>query len=325
MASVRRSLCGSRWENDPGTSSGLSRAVLLEPTAASRLHEPIFGPLDWQSRVAVPEPPVGLAATSAAAARWLVAERFGRSIPSGADLLIPVVVEQSARGERAYDLYSRLLKERIVFLTGEIDDSAASLICAQLLFLESANPKRDISFYINSSGGSVTAAMAIYDTMQYVRPKLATVVVGQAQSVAALLVASGTPGKRHALPNAKLLLRQPIAAYRGQAANVEIHAREVLAMRARLNDLLARHTGQSQTAVAKAVERDRFLTADDAKDFGLVDVVVQSGKHRMSDAPQAPDGHRQPPPSPQRPLAGRPKSRPNPPIPFPTTQTRRSP
>lgn len=250
------------------------------------------------------------------------AGRFARPGRTGAEVLVPIVVEQSARGERAYDLYSRLLKERIVFLTGEIDDSAASLICAQLLFLESENPKRGISFYINSSGGSVTGAMAIYDTMQYVRPEVATVALGQAHAVAALLVASGAPGKRHALPNAKLLLSQPVAAFRGQATDVRIHAHEMLAIRARLNHLLAKHTGQSQASIAAAVERDRFLSADQAKDFGLIDLVVQSGKHKGPAAPEARRGPGQPYPSPERSVARPAKAPPNPPIPFPTAQTR---
>ena len=237
-------------------------------------------------------------------------------------MLIPVVIEHTARGERAYDLYSRLLKERIVFLTGEIDDTAASLICAQLLYLESANPKRDISFYINSPGGSVTGALAIYDTMQYVRPEVATVAVGQAHSVAALLVACGTPGKRQALPNAKFLLRQPAGAYHGQAMDVKIHAREILAIRARLNRLLSQHTGQPERMIEQAVERDRFLSADDAKGFGLIDVVVVSGKHAGSRGPDASPAQAQSPQSPDQPALRRAKAEPNLPIPFPTTHSR---
>ncbi len=237
-------------------------------------------------------------------------------------MLIPVVIEQSARGERAYDLYSRLLKERIVFLTGEIDDTAASLICAQLLFLESNNPKRDISFYINSPGGSVTGALAIYDTMQYVRPKVATVAVGQAHSVAALLVASGAPGKRYALPNAKFLLHQPVGAYHGQAMDVQIHAREMLAIRARLNRLLSQHTGQSEKTIEQAVERDRFLSAEEAKDFGLIDVVVVSGKQLGSSGPDTGQAPAPPRPSPNQPAPRPAKAEPNQPIPFPTTHCR---
>lgn len=240
-------------------------------------------------------------------------------------MLVPVVVEQTARGERAYDLYSRLLKERVVFLTGEIDQVVASLVCAQLLYLESEHPKRDISFYINSTGGSVTAAMAIYDTMQYIRPKVATVAVGQAHGVAALLVAAGTPGKRHALPNAKLLLQQPLGAVHGQATDIEIHAREVLATRARLARLLSKHSGQPEATLAAAVERDRFLSAAEARDFGLIDVVVPSGKAAGPGGARkaSEEGQRRPPT--ETPAATHSRTAPRPPIPFPPANTRRGP
>lgn len=237
-------------------------------------------------------------------------------------MLIPMVVERTARGERAYDIYSRLLKERIVFLTGPIDAAVSSLICAELLYLESDNPKREISFYINSPGGSVTDALAIYDTMQYLRPEVATLAVGQAHSVAALLVASGAPGKRHALPNAKLLLRQPIGAYRGQATDVEIHAREILATRARLARLFVEHTGQPVEVIQEAMERDRFLSADEAQVFGLIDSVLQSRPAERDSAPR-PDRDRPPTrPSPGEILPVKAKARPNLPIPFPTARSR---
>ena len=190
------------------------------------------------------------------------------------DTLIPTVVEQTPRGERAYDIYSRLLKERIIFLTGSIDDSVASLICAQLLYLEAEHPKRDISFYINSKGGAATSALAIYDTIQYIRPDVSTVALGEAHDVAALLVACGTPGKRFALRNTKLLLRQPFGTYRGQVADIAIQAREILAMRALLSRLFARHSGQPLTRVEEIVVRDHFFSAEDACGLGLIDAVV---------------------------------------------------
>lgn len=196
-----------------------------------------------------------------------------------------MVVERTARGERAYDIYSRLLKDRIVFLTGLIDADRSSLICAQLLFLETEDPRRAISFYINSPGGSVTDALAIYDTVRYLRPEVATLALGQACSVAALLIASGAPGKCHALPNAKLLLRQPVGDYRGQATEVEIHARQILATRARLNRLFAKHTGQTLDTIEGTMERDRFFSAEDAKSFGLIDAVVRSRKHDNGHGP----------------------------------------
>jgi ATP-dependent Clp protease protease subunit len=188
--------------------------------------------------------------------------------------LVPMVIEQTARGERAYDIYSRLLKERIIFLTGPIFDQVASLICAQLLFLESENPKKDIAFYVNSPGGVVSAGLAIYDTMQYVRSDVATVCVGQAASAGSLLLMAGAKGKRFALPNAKIMIHQPSGGFQGQASDIEIHAREILQTRARLNELYAEHTGQSVEVIADAMERDRFMMPNEAKVFGLIDEVV---------------------------------------------------
>lgn len=188
--------------------------------------------------------------------------------------LVPMVVEQTNRGERAYDIYSRLLKERIIFLTGEVYDQAASLICAQLLFLESENPTKDIAFYINSPGGVVTSGMAIYDTMQYIRPDVSTVCIGQAASMGSLLLAAGAAGKRFALPNARIMIHQPSGGAQGQATDIEIHAREILAMRARLNNIYVKHTGQPLDIIERAMERDNFMTAEDAKTFGLIDEVV---------------------------------------------------
>jgi ATP-dependent Clp protease, protease subunit len=188
--------------------------------------------------------------------------------------LIPMVVEQTNRGERSYDIYSRLLKERIIFLTGTIDDNVASVITAQLLFLEAENPKKDISFYINSGGGIVTSGMAIYDTMQYVRPKISTLCIGQAASMGSLLLTAGEPGMRFALPNARIMVHQPSGGARGQASDIEIHAREILSLRERLNGLYVQHTGQKLGVIEKALERDNFMSAAEAKDFGIIDEVV---------------------------------------------------
>lgn len=188
--------------------------------------------------------------------------------------LVPMVIEQTARGERAYDIYSRLLKERIIFLTGPIFDQVSSLICAQLLFLESENPKKDIAFYINSPGGVVSAGLAMYDTMQYIRSDVATVCVGQAASAGSLLLMAGAKGKRFALPNAKVMIHQPSGGFQGQATDIEIHAREILQTRAKLNELYAQHTGQPVAVIADAMERDRFMTPEEAKTFGLIDQVV---------------------------------------------------
>ena len=190
--------------------------------------------------------------------------------------LVPMVVETTSRGERAYDIYSRLLKERIIFVTGGINDVVSSLICAQLLFLESENPHKDIAFYINSPGGIVTSGLAIYDTMQYIRPPVSTVCIGQAASMGSLLLAAGAPGKRYALPNARIMVHQPSGGAQGQATDIEIQAREILALKARLNDIYVRHTGQSLDVIESSLERDRFMNAQEAKEFGIVDEVVAS-------------------------------------------------
>jgi ATP-dependent Clp protease protease subunit len=190
--------------------------------------------------------------------------------------LVPMVVEQTNRGERAYDIYSRLLKERIIFLVGPVHDQVASLICAQLLFLESENPTKDIAFYINSPGGVVTSGLAIYDTMQYIRSPVSTVCIGQAASMGSLLLCAGAKGKRFALPNANIMIHQPSGGAQGQATDIEIQAREILRLRARLNEIYVRHTGQPLETIANAVERDRFLTPIEAKEFGIVDEVVES-------------------------------------------------
>ncbi|WP_372000346.1 ATP-dependent Clp endopeptidase proteolytic subunit ClpP [Tistrella mobilis] len=188
--------------------------------------------------------------------------------------LVPMVVEQTNRGERAYDIYSRLLKERIIFLTGPVEDNVSSLITAQLLFLESENPKKDISFYINSPGGVVTSGLAIYDTMQYIRCDVQTLCIGQAASMGSLLLAGGAPGKRYALPNARIMVHQPSGGFRGQATDIEIHAREILKLRARLNEIYVQHTGRPLEEVERAMERDNFMSPEEAKAFGLIDTVV---------------------------------------------------
>jgi len=188
--------------------------------------------------------------------------------------LIPTVIETTNRGERAYDIYSRLLKERIIFLTGEVNDHVSSLICAQLLFLESENPKKDISFYINSPGGVVTSGLAMYDTMQYIKPPVSTVCIGQAASMGSLLLTAGEAGKRYALPNARIMIHQPSGGARGQATDIEIQAQEILRLRARLNDIYVKHTGQKLATIEKAMDRDNFMSGDEAKAFGLIDHVV---------------------------------------------------
>ena len=188
--------------------------------------------------------------------------------------LIPMVVEQSNRGERAYDIYSRLLKERIVFLVGPINDSTASLITAQLLFLESENPKKEIYLYINSPGGLVTSGLGIYDTMQYIKPEVSTLCIGQAASMASFLLAAGEKGKRFSLPNSRVMVHQPSAGFTGQATDIEIHAKEVLSLKKRLNEIYSKHTGKSVEEIKAALERDNFMTAENAKSFGLIDKVV---------------------------------------------------
>ncbi len=188
--------------------------------------------------------------------------------------LVPMVVEQTNRGERSYDIYSRLLKERIIFLTAEVYDQVAALICAQLLFLESENPTKDIAFYINSPGGVVTSGLAIYDTMQYIRPAVSTVCIGQAASMGSLLLTAGQKGKRFALPNARIMVHQPSGGAQGQATDIEIQAREILALRARLNNMYVEHTGQTLEVIERAMERDKYMTAQEAQEFGLIDEVV---------------------------------------------------
>ena len=188
--------------------------------------------------------------------------------------LVPTVIEQTGRGERAFDIYSRLLKERIVFLTGQVNDEVASLICAQLLFLEAENPKKEISFYINSPGGVVTSGLAILDTMNYIKCPVSTVVMGQAASMGSLLLCCGTKGRRFALPNARVMIHQPSGGFQGQATDIEIHAREILAIKARLNQIYVEQTGQKLSVIEKAMERDNFMTAEEAKKFGLIDAVV---------------------------------------------------
>jgi len=189
--------------------------------------------------------------------------------------LVPMVVEQSNKGERAYDIYSRLLKERIIFLTGQINDNVASLVTAQLLFLEAEDPKKEIYLYINSPGGLVTAGLGIYDTMQYVKPDISTLCIGQAASMGSFLLAAGTKGKRFSLPNSRIMVHQPSAGFQGQATDIEIHANEVLSLKKRLNEIYSKHTGKSVDEIKSALERDNFMTADSAKSFGLIDSVVE--------------------------------------------------
>ena len=190
--------------------------------------------------------------------------------------LVPMVVEQTNRGERAYDIYSRLLKERIVFLTGPVDDHVASVITAQFLFLEAENPSKDISFYINSPGGTVSSGLAVYDTMQYISPKVSTLCIGQAASMGSLLLAAGAEGHRFCVPNARIMIHQPSGGFSGQASDIEIHAKEILALRARLNEIYAQHTKQPLKKIEGAMERDKFLAPEEAKSFGLIDEVVTS-------------------------------------------------
>ncbi len=190
--------------------------------------------------------------------------------------LVPMVVEQSGRGERAYDIYSRLLKERVVFLVGEVNESTANLIVAQFLFLESENPDKDISFYINSPGGSVSAGLAIYDTMQFIKPDVSTMCVGQAASMGALLLTAGAKGKRFCLPNSRVMIHQPLGGFRGQASDIEIHAKEILFLKQRLNEIMAHHSGQAVDTVSKDTDRDNFLSAEQAVKYGLVDKVLTS-------------------------------------------------
>ena len=196
-------------------------------------------------------------------------------IPEQLNTLIPMVVEQSSRGERAYDIYSRLLKERIVFVVGPINDAVASLVTAQLLFLESEDPKKEISLYINSPGGLVTAGLGIYDTIQYIKPEISTLCIGQAASMGSFLLAAGAKGKRFSLPNSRIMVHQPSAGFQGQATDIEIHANEVLSLKKRLNEIYSKHTGKSVDEIKSALERDNFMTPDNAKSFGLIDKVVE--------------------------------------------------
>ena len=196
------------------------------------------------------------------------------NIPEHMNTLVPMVVEQSNKGERAYDIYSRLLKERIIFLTGQINDNVASLVTAQLLFLEAEDPKKEIYLYINSPGGLVTAGLGIYDTMQYVKPDISTLCIGQAASLGSFLLAAGTKGKRFSLPNSRVMVHQPSAGFQGQVTDIEIHANEVSSLKKRLNEIYSKHTGKSVDEVKSALERDNFMTAEVAKDFGLIDKVV---------------------------------------------------
>ena len=209
------------------------------------------------------------------------------SIETQMNMLVPMVIEQTARGERAFDIYSRLLKERIIFMVGPVNDAVASLICAQLLFLESENPKKDISFYINSPGGVVTSGLAIYDTMQYIRPDVATVCIGQAASMGSLLLTAGAKGKRFSLPNSRIMIHQPSGGVQGQATDIEIQAKEILSLRKRLNDIYVTHTGQPINVIESAVERDKFLSPDEAKTFGLIDEVVTNRPPRPEDVKAA--------------------------------------
>jgi len=202
-------------------------------------------------------------------------EHGGSVEPQGLGL-IPMVIEQSGRGERAYDIYSRLLKERVVFLVGPVNEVSANLIVAQLLFLESENPDKDVSFYINSPGGSVSAGLAIYDTMLFIKPDVSTLCVGQAASMGALLLCAGAKGKRYCLPNSRLMIHQPMGGFQGQASDVEIHAKEILYLRAKLNEIMAKHTGQPVERIARDTDRDNFLSAEDAMQYGLVDRILTS-------------------------------------------------
>ena len=200
---------------------------------------------------------------------------MGTKISEHMNTLIPMVVEQSSKGERAYDIYSRLLKERIIFLTGPINDNVASLVTAQMLFLESENPKKEIYLYINSPGGLVTAGLGVYDTIQYIKPAVSTLCIGQAASMGSFLLAAGEKGKRFSLPNSRIMVHQPSAGFQGQATDIEIHANEVLALKKRLNEIYSKHTGKSTEDIKKALERDNFMTPESAKEFGLIDEVVE--------------------------------------------------
>lgn len=216
--------------------------------------------------------------------RW---QAMTDTIETQMNALVPMVVEQTNRGERAYDIYSRLLKERIIFLTGPVNDMVASLVSAQLLYLESENPTKDISFYINSPGGIVTSGLSIYDTMQYIKPDVSTVCLGQAASMGSLLLTAGAKGKRFSLPNSRIMLHQPSGGFQGQATDIEIHAKEILDLRKRLNDIYVSHTGQDIENIEKALERDNFMTPEDAKEFGLLDHVVETRAETGTDTDES--------------------------------------
>jgi len=201
-----------------------------------------------------------------------------------ANYLVPTVVEQTNKGERAFDIYSRLLKERIIFLSGPVNDQVSSLVVAQLLFLESEDPKKDIYFYINSPGGIVTSGLAMYDTMQYIEPDVATICIGQAASMGSLLLAAGAPGKRFCLPNSRIMIHQPSGGYSGQATDIEIHAQEIISLKKRLNEIYVKHTGQKLSAIEKSMERDNFMTAEKAKEFGLIDQVIDKRPDHKSES-----------------------------------------
>jgi ATP-dependent Clp protease protease subunit len=208
--------------------------------------------------------------------RWNPAAGSGQPLEPQGLGLIPMVIEQSGRGERAYDIYSRLLKERVVFLVGPVNEVSANLIVAQLLFLESENPDKDISFYVNSPGGSVSAGLAIYDTMQFIKPDVSTLCIGQAASMGALLLCAGAKGKRFCLPNSRVMIHQPMGGFQGQASDIEIHAKEILYLRGKLNEIMAQHTGQTIDQIARDTDRDNFLSADEAMKYGLVDRILTS-------------------------------------------------
>lgn len=207
---------------------------------------------------------------------------FNQSMPNIDNALVPMVVEQTSRGERSYDIYSRLLKERVIFLVGQVEDHMANLVVAQLLFLESENPDKDIHLYINSPGGAVTAGMAIYDTMQFIKPNVSTLCIGQAASMGAVLLAGGEPGKRHCLPNSRIMVHQPLGGFQGQASDIEIHAQEILSIRERLNGILANHTGQDIEQIQKDTDRDNFMNGEQALEYGLIDSVLSNRPEEKS-------------------------------------------
>jgi len=210
-------------------------------------------------------------------------QNMSDKIPDYANNLVPMVIEQTAKGERSFDIYSRLLKERIIFLSGQVNDQISSLIVAQLLFLESEDPKKDIYFYINSPGGIVTSGLAMYDTMQYIRPDVATLCVGQAASMGSLLLCAGAPGKRFSLPNSRIMIHQPSGGYQGQATDIEIHAQETLSLKRRLNEIYAKHTGQKIGIIEKSMERDNFMSPEKAKEFGIIDQVIDKRSETISE------------------------------------------